>query len=129
MVSAKSFAYWLTLEEARETRVIRKTSLNVLPAESDDHQGAVELIQNKIHEIQREKNENAPLPNSIAHMAIAIAKDIPSATTPVESWNDRFGNGDTAIGYHSEVPKYRRERIMKRIKNNEINLLVVVDML
>ena len=127
VVSQENVAYFLSLEEAREKRVIRKTSWDEFDCESDDDQGAIESLLNEINRIQREKNKSHSLPDGIPHMAIAIAKDIPSATTAVAFWNKHFG--DTAIGYHSGVRKVRRVPLMTRIKKNEVRLVVVVDML
>ena len=127
VVSTNNFAYFLSLKEAREMRVIRKTMWHEFGSASDDDQGAIELILEQIHEIQRRKNNNHPLPNSIPHMAMVIARDIGSAKTAVVLWNKLFGN--TAIGYHSGLSTLRRKKMMPTIKKNEVKLVVVVDML
>lgn len=127
VVPQENSAYSLSLDKARKQRVIRKTSWDEFDSESDNDQGAIESLLKEIDRIQREKNNSYPLPDNIPHMAIAIAKDIPSATTAVAFWNKNFG--DTAIGYHSDVRKVRRVPLMTRIKNNEVKLVVVVDML
>lgn len=127
VVSQENFAYFLSLKEAKEKRVIRKTSWNEFDSESEDDQDAIESLLKEIHRIQQDKNNSHPLPDSIPHMAIAIAKDIPSATTAVAFWNTHFG--DTAIGYHSGVRMARRVQMMRRIKENDVKLVVVVDML
>ena len=127
VIPRENLAYFLSLEEAREKRVIRKTSWNEFGSESDDDQCAIDLILNEIHKIQRGKNKNHPLPNRTPHIAIAIARNIDAADKAVALWKNFFG--DTAIGYHSGVRESQRERMMTRIKKNEVSLVVVVDML
>ena len=127
MVSKENFAYSLSLKEARDKGVIRRTTWNELDCESDDHQGAIKAILNEVHRIQQEKNQEHPLPNKIPHMAMAIATDVDDADGAASLWNDLFGS--SAIAYHSDLKKYEREKMMEKIKGNEVKLLVVVDML
>lgn len=127
VVSKENFAYSLSLKEARDKEVIRRTTWDELDCESDDDQGAIKAILNEVHRIQEEKNQEHPLPNKIPHMAMAIATDVDDANGAASLWNDLFGS--SAIAYHSDFKKYEREKMMEKIKRNEVKLLVVVDML
>ena len=127
VVSKENFAYSLSLKEARDKGVIRRTTWNELDCKADDDQEARNSILNKIHRIQQEKNQEHPLPNNIPHMAIAIATDVNEADEAATLWNNLFG--PSAIAYHSDFKKYEREEMMARIKSNDVKLLVVVNML
>lgn len=124
VVSRKNFVFFLSLKEAIKKRVIRETILGEITSELDNEKDALVSILNEIHQIQQEKNEKHPLPNNIPHMAIAIARNVSSAKTAVALWMDRFG--DTAFFYNSTL--YRRgQQIMTRIKENNVKLVVMVD--
>ncbi|XP_029202749.2 uncharacterized protein LOC114966929 [Acropora millepora] len=127
VVSEENFAYLLPLKDARDKGVIRRTTWNELDCKADDDQGAINSILNKVHQIQQEKNQEHPLPNKIPHMAMAIATNVDGANSAASLWNRRFGSG--AIAYHSEFKKHELEKMMAKIKSNEVELLVVVDML
>ena len=127
VVPMENVAYFLSLKEARDKGIIRKTAWNELDCESDDDQEAIKSILKEIHRIQQEKNQKYPLPNKIPHMAMAIATDVDDANGAASLWNSLFGSG--AIAYHSDFKKYEREKMMAKIKRNEVKLLVVVDML
>ncbi|XP_044173927.1 uncharacterized protein LOC122957672 [Acropora millepora] len=127
VVSKENFAYSLSLKEARDKGVIRRTTWNELDCKADDDQGAINSILNKVHRIQQEKNQDHPLPNKIPHMAMAIGTNVDGANSAESLWNRRFGSD--AIAYHSEFKKHELEEMMAKIKSNEVELLVVVDML
>lgn len=83
--------------------------------------------------LQQTKNQKTPLPGNIPHMAIAITKNIAHAEQVRDMWNEmwknRGGNPHSAIAYHSDVPKGTKMAMMQAIKNNQVKLVVVVDML
>lgn len=125
-------AYRLTLDDAVRQRIIRETRLDP-PLRSvaairflDDD--VFRPILERVRELQDQKNEKHPLPNNTPHMALAITKDTIEANVVQELWNTLFGD-DSAIAYHSDVGKVDLRKRMKRLKENRVKLVVVVEML
>ena len=122
-------AYRLTLEDARLQRIIRRTTWFQLDS-------VVQILERdvftpilaKVKELQDWKNANQPLPYNIPHMAIAIAKDTASATHVENLWNALWNDG-SAIAYHSQLGAFELQNRMQRLRNNQVKLVVVVDML
>ena len=128
-------AYRLTLEDARRRGIIRPTTWVELPFEPTIVYSRLELsatvfipILDRVRALQDLKNANQPLPNNIPHMAIAIAKDTMEANQVEQLWNTRWGDA-SAIAYHSQVGAFELQNRMQRLKNNQVKLVVVVDML
>ena len=125
-------AYRLTLEEARDRGIIRRTGLDEIKdrvgVRDGDLSEVYSLVLQKVREKQEEKNANQPLPNNIPHMAMAIAKDTTEANKVEHLWNSQYGDG-SAIAFHYELSAMERRERMERLKNNEVKLVVVVDML
>jgi superfamily II DNA or RNA helicase len=61
-------------------------------------------------------------------MAIAITRDQHHAERLLELWQIYHG-GEQAECYHSGKQDYEKEEIIRRIKNNELSLVIVVAML
>ena len=127
------FAYRLTLEDARRGGIIRRTRWVELPFEPTNVNSTLEWsvfipILDKVRALQDWKNVNQPLPNNIPHMAFAIAKDTMEANRVEQLWNTRWGDA-SAIAYHSQVGAFELQNRKQRLKNNQVKLVVVVDML
>ena len=121
----------MSLKEARENQIIRRTAWHELHRDQNDDdrdQDPTVLVQEEVKRIQEKKNEKQPLPRNVPHMAIAITNNTDDADGVVEVWNTRFDE-DTAVGFHSGVRKHQLKEMMERIEGNEVNLVVVVDML
>lgn len=125
-------AYRLPLEEARVRGIIRRTDLDEIKDRVEVRVGDLSevylLVLQKVREKQEEKNANQPLPNNIPHMAMAIAKDTTEADEVECLWNSLCGDS-SAIAYHYQLPLTERLKRRERLKNNEVKLVVVVDML
>ena len=119
------FAYHLTLEVARSRSIIRRT--NFCPVD-----GGIRSLQEifwpvllKVNQLQLKKNRDCGLPGDVPHMAIAVTKNTEEANLAASMWNERFGVG-TAFAYHSKVGEKELPKLMKRIKENIVQLVVVV---
>ena len=125
--------YRLSLKEARRERIIRSIQWNEVPiyahSERDNLNAIFGLILEQVKSIQEEKNQRNPLPDNIPHMAIAITKNIAYAEQVRDMWNSHWGGPDSAVAYHSDVPKKPKLAMMQAIKNNQVQLVVVVDSL
>ena len=126
-------AYRLTLDDAVRQRIIRETRLD--PPLSTRSDATIRFLDDvfrpilkRVRKLQDRKNANHPLPNNIPHMALAITKDTMEADRVQELWNALFGD-DSAIAYHSDVGKVELGKRMKRLKENQVKLVVVVEML
>jgi len=122
--------YNLSLEEARTGRIIRR--INWCPVTFDERvpsRRLYQLLLQKVKTIQEEKNIENPLPGNIPHMAIAITPNIDEAKEVAKIWNELWGGCDSAIAYHSKEKPDTKKQLMKRIRNNEVKLVVVVEML
>ena len=132
------FAYHLSLKEARDNRIIRRTRWHELPVDLQttvqdpndpiSHDEAVRMILEKVKDLQDKKNLEQPLPGNVPHMAIAICKDKEAANHAVEMWNALCGDR-SAVGFHSGMRKHQLLKMKKKIDNNEVKLVVVVAML
>ena len=116
----------LSLAQARDTGVIRRTKPTVVNTAGRTEEQIFRAVLEKVKQIQDDKNIDQPLPGGVPHMAIAITKTKQLANLAAETWNNFFDNG-TAFAYYTGVPQL--PEIMKRIKRNEVKLLVVVGML
>lgn len=115
------FAFRLSLREARDMGIIRKTTFT---AKHDPN--PIESILREIKRVQDEKNRRQPLPNNTPHMAIAIAKDIEAANEAVVLWNNQVDTSGTAIAYHGKLRSRELQDNMTEIKSNNVKLVVVV---
>ena len=120
-VAEGAFAYPLRLEDARNRGIIRRTNFIQVDAEE-----TFLAILTRVRDIQRQKDTETPLPNGVPHMAMAIAKYTNEVNQAAVLWNQHWGG---AITYHSAVGTRELEQRMNRIKNNQVKLVVVVDML
>ena len=116
--------FHLTLEEARTERIIRRTNWVPVDTQDNSDEKIFEVVLTRVKEIQERKDRENPLPNA-PHMAIAITKDIELAKIAVEKWNTRWGN-DSAFAYHSKLASDEQRRLMRRIRCNDVKLVVVV---
>ena len=124
-------AYRLTLDDARRQRIIRRTIWHVLtmPFELSNVVGTLfRQILTTVRGLQDMKNTNQRLPHNIPHMAMAIARDTTEANRVEELWNALWNDG-SAIAYHSQLGAFELQNRMQRLKNNQVKLVVVVDML
>jgi len=122
--------YNLSLEEARTGRIIRRINwCQVTFDERVPSRRLYQLLLQEVKTIQEEKNIENPLPGNIPHMAIAITPNIDEAKEVAKIWNELWGGCDSAIAYHSKQKPETKKQLMKRIRNNEVKLVVVVEML
>ena len=131
VVRERPFAYHLSLREARENQIIRRTAWHELhqdPNDAERDQDLKRLVLEEVKRIQEKKNEEQPLPGNVPHMAIAITEDTDEADDVAHLWNSCFGE-DTALGFHSGARKHELKNMMARIQGNDVKLVVVVDML
>ena len=123
--------YHLSLENARTNRIIRR--INWCQVSLDEPVTSTrrlyQLLLQKVKTIQETKNIENPLPGNTPHMAIAITPNIHEAKEVAKIWNEIWGSHDSAIAYHSDQKPEKKKRLMKRILNNEVKLVVVVEML
>lgn len=121
--------YNLSLEEARTQRIIRR--INWCPVRSDEHdpKRLYQLLLQEVKTIQERKNNENPLPGNTPHMAIAITSNIGEAKEVAKIWNELWGSPDSAIAYHWKQKPEKKKQLMKRIRSNEVKLVVVVEML
>lgn len=127
------FAYHLPLQQAVQSRIIRQTEPDFLERQPNDgnennEAGIYQQVLTRINEKQELKNRDNPFPNKVPHMAMAITKNTTEAERVVDLWNQNYGR-DTAFSYHSRLPPAVREERMRRIKRNQVKLVVVVSML
>ena len=140
-------AYHLPLNTAVQQRIIRKTHFEELtdvhPDESflndiDPENLNPEAIANmkrmipilrRVKELLDEKrNETSSIDSDIPHMAIAIAKDIYYADRLLELWNIYYQN-EPAETYYSKKTSDEKDEIMRKLKSNELSLVIIVAML
>lgn len=127
------FAYHLPLQKARKLRIIRRTDWFESKGDASvssrrDLSEIYSRVLKIVRRTQKEKNRVLPLPNNIPHMAIAITKDTRQANQVQQLWNTKCKD-DSAVVYHSQLTVGELGRIMTRIKNNDVKLVVVVEML
>lgn len=121
--------YRLSLEDARQQGIIRRTKWNEIHTLDEDRATIYALILERVKEIQERKDAENPLPDGVPHMAIAIAKETAYADDVAKIAEQFWGTSGTVIAYHSDVPNRRRKTMMEAIRNNQIKLVVVVGML
>ena len=121
--------YRLSLKDARQGRIIRRIKWYELDVCTNDLNTIFINILMNVKSIQGNKNRENPLPDNIPHMAIAITKNIAYAEHVRDMWNNRWNSPDSAVAYHSDLLKKRKLAIMQAIKNNQVQLVVVVDSL
>lgn len=127
------FAYHLPLQKARKLGIIRRTDWfeskgGASVSSRRDLSEIYSIVLKVVRRTQKEKNRVLPLPNNIPHMAIAITKDTRQANQVQQLWNTQCKD-DSAVVYHSQLTVGELGRIMTRIKNNDVKLVVVVEML
>lgn len=115
------FAFRLSLKEARDQGIIRRTAFT-----AKDDPNPIESILQEIKRVQEEKNRLQPLPNNTPHMAIAMAKGTKAADEAVVLWNKKVDTPGTAIAYHGELGSRELQENMTKIKRNNVKLVVVV---
>ena len=122
--------FHLSLAQARDARVIRRTTLTVVKTAGKTDEQIFRAVLAKVKQIQDGKNRDQPLPGGVPHMAMAITKTKELANLVAETWNNFCDNG-TAFAYYTDVPKELPQlpEIMNGIKRNQVKLLVVVGML
>lgn len=124
--------YCLPLEVARDRGIIRRTDLDEIKdhveVTGEDLSEVYVAVLKRVREKQEEKNANQPLPNNIPHMAMAIAKNTMEANKVKDLWNSLFDE-ETAIAYYYQLSTNERRKLMERLKDNKVRLVVVVDML
>lgn len=118
-------AYHLKLEVARSRSIIRRTDFHEVTGEISTPQESFGPVLCKVKELQSIKNRDKGLPGNVPHMAIAVTKNTEEANEAASMWNKYFGTG-TAIAYHSKVGEKELPKFMKRIKENKVQLVVVV---
>ena len=138
-------AYHLPLNTAVQQRVIRNTHFEELrdvhPDESflnDINAENPEAIANmkrmipilrRVKELLDEKrNQTSSIDSEIPHMAIAIAKDTCYADCLLELWKANYPN-EPAETYYSEKKTNEKIEIMRKLKSNELSLVIIVAML
>ena len=134
VVVEDGITYHLPLEDARQRRIIRQTNFVSLHrwlnnGEQDLQQQTIQVVLEEVREKQVSKDRYHPLPGNVPHMAIAITKNTEQADKVVDMWKKLTGNASGAFAYHSKVPKYELQERKKRIRRNEVKLVVVVYML
>jgi superfamily II DNA or RNA helicase len=92
--------------------------------EMDDFDRMIPILR-KVHELLEDKRAAIP---DVPHMAIAIARKQHHAERLLELWQ-KYHGGEQAECYHSGKPAYEQGEIIRRIKNNELSLVIVVGML
>ena len=128
-IEQMGLAYHLKLTDAIRRNIIRETEFIELHENVRDREDANSQILHKVADILDLKNRQHPLPGRNAHVAIAAAQDKDDADNLACMWNDYNIPGITAAAYHSGLKENDRERIMKRLKDGELKLLVIVAML
>ena len=138
-------AYHLPLNTAVEQRIIRQTQFEELrdvhPDESflrNPENVEPEIITNmkrmipilrRVKELLDEKrNATNSIDSDVPHMAIAIAKDTYYAERLLELWNIYYPN-EPAETYYSEKTSNEKDEIMRKLKSNELSLVIIVAML
>ena len=138
-------AFYLSLRDAVRAGIIRETNFEELQPITDLKKtkfGNRDMYEeNEIHDMGRmvtvlqsvkrlldSKNKDQQLPGGGQHMAIAIAKDVSYANLLLKLWNEFYRN-DTAVAYYSQKSVYERKKIMTKLKNNELRLVIIVAML
>ena len=123
--------YNLSLEDARTQRIIRRIKWCPVRLEEDEQNAKrlYQLLLQEVKTIQEKKNNETPLPGNTPHMAIAITSNIGEAKEVAKIWNELWGTPDSAIAYHWKQKPEKKKQLMKRIRSNEVKLVVVVEML
>ena len=143
-------AYHLSLKEAVKTGIIRQTNfqelklidpnfpqvyIRDLESKTDEEKKSLRrkmTILRKVKELMDLKNgtgANAQqLPGGIQHMGMAIAKNIDCADELLDLWKAMYPEY-AAETYHSNLSQWLKKKIMDKLKNNELRLVIVVGML
>jgi len=126
----KDYAYRLERKDAISQRLIREVTFNDTSYEKfgDAELPSYELsilkaVKNKLEE----KNKVCPLPGGVKHAAIVITKDIYEAEIVNGICEDLSWSNVKLV--HSERHTKRREDLIKDIKSEKYDLLIVVAML
>lgn len=141
------FAYELRRDRAIGEGIIRRTVFkeeNQLPNFISEEKWFQDILGGENHnqikllsfaqilirarELQLRKNEENPLPGGVPHMIMAVTKENKEADQLLKIWENRFPE-DQASVYHSQLKKYQLKETMKRLKNNELKLVIVCSML
>lgn len=138
VVDEGAFAYHLSLQSAVERRIIRRTELDLLRFQPNRENEVSEdeiyrQVLERVNQTQQNKNRAHPLPNNIPHMAMAITRNTMEAAKVENLWNETWGEG-SALSYYSGQPgiplsENEKKQRMKRIRSNQVKLVVVVAML
>ena len=137
-------AHHLSLKTAVQEGIIRETQFQELTAFDLDELSlrqpekyAPKVIPNikrmvpilrKVKELLDEKRDLAStIDRDVPHMAIAITRDTYYAELLLELWQTLFPN-KPAESYHSKN-RDRKDEIMRKLKNNELSLVIIVEML
>jgi len=113
--------FHLSLAQARDTRVIRRTTKTVVNTAGYTDEQIFRAVLAKVKQIQDDKNRDQPLPGGVPHLAIAITKTKELANLAAETWNNFCDNG-TAFAYYTDVPNELPQlpEIMNGIKRNQV---------
>ena len=140
-------AYHLPLNTAVEQGIIRQTHFeelrdvhpdesflndidpeNLNPEAIDNMKRMIPILR-RVKELLDEKRDATSSNDSdIPHMAIAIAKDIYYADRLLELWNIYYPN-EPAETYYSEKTSNEKDKIMRKLKSNQLRLVIIVAML
>ena len=135
-------AHHLPLNDAVEQGIIRRTYFNeldelwpyeelplrdagnFLPDMLTDFQRIIPILQ-KIKSLLDQKHSDVP---NAPHMAIAITNYTTHADHVLELWQHYYPE-EPAETYYSRKSKQEKEEIMRRLRSNDLSLVIVVGML
>ena len=138
-------AYHLPLNTAVQQRIIRKTHFeelrdvhpdesflrnpeNVEPEAIANMKRMIPILRRVKELLDEKRNETSSIDSDIPHMAIAIAKDTYYADCLLELWKTYYPD-EPAETYHSEKKQNEKDEIMRKLKSNELSLVIIVGML
>ena len=130
-LNSRNLTYHLPLQDARNKHIIRNTRFRTISGESsipEDPDRVFWQVLQEVKMMQDNKNRDLPLPGKVPHMAMAITRNITEADKAVKLWNTRFGD-NTAIAFHSKVGDKQLIKLMAQIKEDKVQLVVVVSKL
>ena len=138
-------AFHLPLNKAVADGIIRQTKFEQLEHNDDlknirirnhdgyekkqiHNMGRMVTVLRRVKDLLVSKNRDHQLPGGVQHMAMAIAKNVDYANQLLELWNVISPNDAAETYYHDKKEKEKKD-IMLRLKNNELRLVIVVQML
>ena len=118
-------AHLLTREEAIRDRMIRDIDPTIL---EDPDKDTVSLVLGKIKERMAEKNRDFPLPGNKKHTAMIITSNIGESEKVEEKCKDKELAFKSVL-LHSKKPQWKREKIIKDIREGAYEVIIIVQML